>query len=194
MRKKYIINKRGVKIPVELIERGKKYEQILNEQRRLKRETLMNKKYFPTIDTGAPETVASFYSQQKAPTKGGETPFPELNSKQFNVDWATSEKAVKAKIKYYRYLTTKKSDIEKAKTYKENLIQSIRTKFSNVDPEKTEAIIKKINRMNRNEVAEFYYTSGVYNIDFVYSSQEVADRLNQLDDVVTDFYEAKYEV
>lgn len=193
-KKKYYTNKHGVKIDLNYIKLGKKYEEKVNKKLAEKREKILKKEFIksPTRYNKEKVNVAEevFYRARKY---GGETPFEELNSVRFNPDAFQSNKQAKRKVDYLRKRTTKQYESLKQKIYKENLIKSIRTKFSNVGDPQMEEMIKKIRRMNKTELNEFAYTTEVYNIDFVYGNPETEDNYKIFKETVNEFYENKYK-
>lgn len=193
-KKKFYTNKHGVKIDLNYIKLGKKYEEAVNKQVAEKRDKILRKEYVksPTRYNKSKSIVAEELAY-RATQYGGETPFEELNSVRFNPDAFKSNAQAKRKVDYLRKRTTKRYESLKQRIYKENLIKSIRTKFSNIGDPNLDSLIRKIRRMNKSELAEFAYTTEVYNIDFVYGNPETQENYTIFKDTVNKFYENKYK-
>lgn len=171
-KKQFIKNKYGVKIELDLIKLGNKYAERVNKQREQKRNELLEKGFIHrTTYKGVRETVGERMSM-RARKYQGETPFAELNSVSFNPNTQMSKAQAKRKVESLKRMGTKKYHHQQDIQYKKNLIESIKTKFGNVGDAELNDILRKVNRMSAEELADFYYTTEVYNIDFIYGEPE----------------------
>lgn len=192
-RKTKIKNAKGANISLNTIKLGQKYQAKINEKRAVKREKILKKEYIKQKGTfGVQETVGEFHSARMR-KYGGETAFTELNSVRFNVDAFQNEAQAKRRVETLRKMNTKKYENLRHTIYKQNLIKSIRTKFGNLGDKEVEDVIKKVKRMSKEELAEFAYTTEVYNIDFVYGNPETQENFNAFMDMVNDYYANKYK-
>lgn len=192
-KKGYYRNKQGAWLNRKLIKRAEKLAEQINEQRAEKRSQILSKPFIREEGSQAVKETVSQYHGQRATKYLGETAFPELNSVRFDPETLQSNSMLERKVKAWQRMKTKKYAEKMNTLYKNNLINSIETKFGNVGDEKEiKEVIKKIRRMSAKELAEFAYTTEVLNIDFVYGNPESEDNYNLFKDTVTDFYNKKY--
>lgn len=192
-KKGYYRNKQGAWLNRKLIKRAEKLAEQINEQRAEKRSQILSKPFIHEKGSQAVKETVGQYHGQRATKYLGETAFPELNSVRFDPETLQSNSMLERKVKAWQRMKTKKYSKKMNAVYKNNLINSIGTKFGNVGDEKEiKEIIKKIKRMSAKELSEFAYTTEVLNIDFVYGNPESEDNFNLFKDIVTDFYNEKY--
>lgn len=192
-KKGYYRNKQGAWLNRKLIKRAEKLAEQINEQRAEKRSQILSKPFIREEGSQAVKETVGQYHGQRAAKYLGETAFPELNSVRFDPETLQSNSMLERKVKAWQRMKTKKYSKKMNALYKSNLITSIETKYGNVgDKKEIKEIIKKIERMNAKELAEFAYTTEVLNIDFVYGNPESEEIYNQFKETVIDFYNKKY--
>lgn len=165
-KKKIYINKYGVKIPYEKIEKGYQLRDEVDAIRSDLRSKYIQNKYKQSYGETSVEQL-----KLMSPTA-----FQELNPTTFNPDVFKSQKAVDKKLRSLRHMKTKKYYADKNRTYKQNFRDSIKTVFKgHVADDFIEDFQRIVDRMSADEIAELRYKGELNDLEQRYINTEYQD-------------------